>query len=307
MKNLFVSNYSAYGDQIVAKGMIDFLSLYYDKIFILVDWKFVSVIDYLYFNNSKIFSMSYDYFMTSDISNDISGECECMCLLGNIYVTLDDSCLLPSGFVKEDSAVTPIDFLKKNIFNQVYSLRNPIGSKFGFNIPRIENFDMISEFYNKVGFPDEIKYKCFNFFRNKKDENDLIEKLNLPSSYAVVCEYDKTPYGRGNVLDLSTKLAIFDSNNIISRKFIKSNHIVNLHMLSEKYFDLIKLIENAEEVHLIENSLSMLVYFLQLSGRMEKIPINFHTYYRKEESRKDNYKSYMNPKLDNWTFIVDSE
>lgn len=307
MKILFVSNYSAYGDQINVKGMIDFLSLYYDKIFILVSWNFISPIEDLYINNNKVFPMSYDYFVTSDIRNDVPGQYECLCLLNEEYLELDSTFRLSDGQIPMESAVMLKDFLDRDIVSEVYSQKNPIGHKFGFNIPRIKNSDMISEFYNKLGFPDEIKYKCFNFFRNEEDENNLIKKLNLPSSYAVVCEYDKHPNQQGNVLNLSTKLAIFDSNNTISRKFIKSDYIVNLHMLSEKYFDLIKLIENAEEVHLIENSLSMLVYFLQLSGRMEKIPINFHTYYRKEESRKDNYKSYMNPKLDNWTFIVDSE
>lgn len=285
MKNLFVSNYSAYGDQIVAKGMIDFLSLYYDKIFILVDWKFVSVIDYLYFNNSKIFSMSYDYFMTSDISNDISGECECMCLLGNIYVTLDDSCLLPSGFVKEDSAVTPIDFLKKNIFNQVYSLRNPIGSKFGFNLSKCKNLYVESGIYNMLGFPDEIKYKCFNFFRRESDEHDLLKKVNPSLEYSIICEYE---------------------NNLINRKYVSyQNKIINLHNLSSNYFDVIKLIENATEIHLINNSISLLVYLLQISGRMKLVPIKLHSYARTDKLSFNFYEQYnfLNPKLNNWQFI----
>lgn len=32
MKILFISTYSAYGDQIAVNGMVNFLSLYYDKI-----------------------------------------------------------------------------------------------------------------------------------------------------------------------------------------------------------------------------------------------------------------------------------
>jgi len=287
VKTLFVSNYSAYGDQIAVSGMINFLSFYYDKIFILVSWDFVSVVDYLYRENDKVQPMSYDYFMFTDIASTFPGYFECMCLLGEDYFSLDESCLSSSGELIADVAVTVPDFVNKNICEEVYSQKNPIGSKFGFSVPRNKNLDMVSEFYNKMGFPDELKYKCFNFQRSTTDEERLAKSLSLADSYAVVCEY-------GN------------DTNIISRKFVKSNSIVNIHMLSEKYFDVVKVIENAKEVHLIENSFAMLIYFLQLSGKMKRVPINFHAYYRKEHDRKLNYQVYMKPKLDNWTFIFDS-
>lgn len=306
MKILFVSNYSAYGDQIATNGMINFLSLHYDKICILVNWNFAPVVEQLYFSNDKVMVMSFDYFMFNDIRNEFSGDIDCMCLLSEEYLSLNDTCRLSPWELASDAAITIPDFLEKNISSEVYSQINPIGFKFGFDIVRDKNLDMVSEFYNKMGFPDEMKYKSFYFSRFEKDENNLLERLNLPSQYAVVCEYDKQIDENFQTLDISTKNATFGRENIICRKFITSKYVVNLHMLSKKYFDVVKLIENAQEVHLIENSFAMFIYFLQLSGRMKKVPIIFHAYYRKESHRKNNYKVYMKPKLDNWTFIFDS-
>lgn len=306
MKTLFISTYSAHGDQIAINGMVNFLSLYYDKIYILVSWMFVPTIEYLYSEINNVYPMSYDYFMLDvNFPNDKFPNPEFLCLLGDEYI--DQTCVNKIGKIVDDSAVTIKDIIYlKNISNNfIYSSKNPIGKKFGFNIPKIEKLDMVSDFYNKVGLPTEIKYKCFNFNRSSKDEDELIKKINPPDSYAIVCEYTKVPNKEFNVLDLSSKVSNFHDKNYINRKYIKSKFIINIHMLSEKYFDIIKLVENAEEVHLIENSFSMLIYFLQLSGRMKKIPINFHTYYRKEEQRRDNYKVYIKPKLDNWNLIYE--
>lgn len=304
MKILFISTYSAYGDQIAINGMVNFLSLYYDKIIMLVHWNFLSVIEHLYSSNDKVFSMSYDYFMFNDIFGESYDELDCMCLLGSDYI--DNTCKgKEPNSVYDDSTVTVPDFHSKNIFTEVYSQKNPIGHKFGFNVQRLNDLDMVSEFYNKMGFPDEMKYKCFDFSRLENDENTLIEDLNLPDSYAVVCEYDKPPGLGDTVLNHISNISDYNQSNIISRKYIISNNIINIHMLSKKYFDIVKLIENAQEVHLIENSFSMFIYFLQITNRMKKVPINFHCYCRKENWRKSNYKVYMKPKLDNWNFIFE--
>lgn len=307
MKTLFVSNYSAYGDHFSVNGMINFLSFYYDKIFILSDWKFCPKIEFLYKSNDKVQLMAYDYFMFTDISQTFFdfGTLESMCLLGSDYDSLDSTCIGPEGKIWGDSAVTSSDFNAKNVFSEIYNEKNPIGNKLGFNIPKKERSDLISHFYNNLGLPDEIKYKCFNFNRSYEDENKLIEKINPPDSYAVVCEYDKISDENILIFNAGLKNAMFDKTNIIKRKYIDCDNIINIHMISKKYFDIIKLIENAKEVHLIENSITMMVYFLQLSGRMKRVPINLHVYYRKENYRKTYYETYMRPKLYNWNFIFE--
>jgi hypothetical protein len=299
MKVLYVSTYYAHGDLLSTNGLMNFLSLHYDLIFILAHWDFISVIEDMHSGNNKIKSMSYDYFMLlADLQESHKfDEVEFLYL----YNEEMDTCLKTQTSVFADCNITISDFLSKNISNIVYDKNNTIGKKLGFNISKVENLDLTSSYYNRTGLPTEIKFTNFNFGRFYDDENTLYNSLNLPSEYAVICEYNNIPE-KNNGFSIRHPGNI-EHYNEINRQYIKSDKLINLHLLSKKYFDVVKVIENASEVHLIENSFSLLVYFLQMTGRMKKIPINFHSYVRKEEARKEFIKMYLNPKLDNWNFI----
>ena len=65
---------------------------------------------------------------------------------------------------------------------------------------------------------------------------------------------------------------------------------------------LIKLIENAEEIHLFENSSALMIYFLQISNNFNyknKIYMHFYARFR-SQNINDVYKY---PILNNWEFI----
>lgn len=299
MKILYVSTYYAHGDLISTNGLINFLSLHYDLIFILTHWNFINVVEDMYRNNPKIKPMSFDYFMIYADFSQLHKDDDVEFLY--LYSENMKTCRVENSLVFDDCNVTVDDFLSKNISDKVYDENNPIGTKFGFDILKINGLDLTSNFYNRSGLPSEIKFINFNFERFYDDEDKLLNSLNLPPEYAVICEYNKIPEKDDNYSVRHTGNTT--QYEPINRQYIKTDHLINLHLLSEKYFDVVKVIENATEVHLIENSFSLLVYFLQMTGRMKKIPINFHSYVRKEEARKDFIKMYLNPKLDNWNFI----
>lgn len=278
-KKIFIRPYYGYGDWLSLNGMIRFLTLNYDEVNLIIDGTDENFIRNLYRDNHKI---KFLY------------ECQ---------------------FKEEDLIHDQLDLqIYKDIFREgsnIYNKLNPIGKKFGFDTEQIDcncynrlesphNFnkncrdilvDNASSFYVAAGIPKEFRMDRFYYRRNYDSENIFFNSLNLPKKYNVICEYGE---------------------NLIHRKYIKNSDlpIVNLHNLSEKYFDIIKIIENAEEVHLIENSISLLVYHMQFKKLMNPIRINMHTYARREECRRCTNKvsnvyldMFLNPKLENWNFI----
>jgi len=199
--------------------------------------------------------------------------------------------------------------------NNFYDRFNPIGKKFGFDTFELMDecycreespHNLISKcrkqlesnssaFYVAAGIPKEYKMDNFYYQRDFKSEDEFFNSLNLPNEYTVICEY---------------------GDNLIDKKFIenKTIHLININNISPKYFDIIKVIENAKEVHLIENSTSLMVYHLQYKNLMKTVKVNMHTYSRKESIRRCNSSNNSNlyldmflyPKLENWNFIYEN-
>lgn len=308
LKILYVTCYNHHGDHLSVCGMINFLSLYYDKIYLLCHWNFCVVIDDLYRNNHKVRSMSYDYFMLEYCDDSPNKIHDFLFLIYFEHVTskTGSGCLNEFGEFYSPGYVTPYDFKTKKFNGTIYSEKNPIGKKCGFNIQIKNNLDWVSKYYNVHGFPREIVYKNFFFERFYEYEQKLFCKLNLISNhYSVICEYNKIPDFDYNVV--STTMVRYDDyeeyyQSKIDKSYIKNDNVVNIHLLSKKYFDIVKIIENANEVNLIENSFLLFVYLLQMSGKMKKVPINVHCYARKTTP----YKFMdMNIELKNWNFIYE--
>ena len=73
----------------------------------------------------------------------------------------------------------------------------------------------------------------------------------------------------------------------------------NLHSKSQTMIDQIAVIENAKEIHMIDSSYSVLVYFLSFfNEKIRAIPKYLHTLGRKERD----IKIYNNPTPENWHF-----
>jgi hypothetical protein len=101
------------------------------------------------------------------------------------------------------------------------------------------------------------------------------------------------------------------NGGMVERKYVNEECVVNLHRLTNNFMNTMKVIENASDVHLIENSISLFVYHLQHISKMKPVDINLHTYARQEPHRKctspDSDNLYLNmlkcPQLPNWKFI----
>lgn len=286
-KKIFVRQYTGYGDWISLCGLVRFLCSKYDEVNIIIDLFYYDFIKNLYKDENKINLVSLEYFVKYIENNDD-------------YDYLD---LLVSNFSEN---------IKENHFNTI----NQIGVKFGFPFIKINpkwflvdgypanynrNIKKIlennaSSFYASAGIPKEYRVDKFDYVRDHDDENNFFQSLNLPEKYIVVSEYDI---------------------NIINRKYIKNKNlpIININNLSKKYWDIIKVLEKAEEVHLLENSTSLMVYHLQYKNIMEKVPVDFHTYARRDDpGRKCISEEVSNifmdmvmcPKLKNWNFIYEN-
>jgi len=179
-------------------------------------------------------------------------------------------------------------YKNKNCNGNFYDKDNKIGS--------IEDQyvnDNASNFYYKLGLPVSMRIDNFFFNRNYKKEEELFKILNIEKGkYSVICEYNDC---------------------LIKKEYISDDKIINLHRLSNNIFDLLSVIENAKEIHLVENSIALLVYHLQHKKLISDFVVNLHTYSRKENHRLcsgincNNF--YLNmllyPKLEKWNFIYE--
>lgn len=279
---IYFKPYCGYGDWISVNGLVRFLTLKYDEVVLIVgDKEFdfdINFVKNLYKDNSKI---KYTYFDRLDFKNDKSD-----------YLNLE---------------IWEHNQNKKN--SNFYDRYNPIGKKFGFNFTDVDQKcytrlispyrftdeckkileNNATSFYVASGVPKEYRMDYFYYMRDIDSEDKFFNSLNLPKKYIVI------------------------SDSKININYIKNKEldVINVNFLSKNYFDIIKVIENAEEIHLIENSISLLIYHLQYKNLMKNCNINFHTYVRKEDARICSSSErtnlyvdmFMFPKLKTWKFI----
>ena len=167
-----------------------------------------------------------------------------------------------------------------------YSQHNPL---FGSRKPTVDKAEN-TLYYTRHGIDCEVKRDYFYFERKNDLEEEFYNSLSLNEQYSIICEY---------------------GDNTIDRKHVKYDRIINLHNISSTFFDIVKVIENCDDIHLIENSVSLFVYHMQYSNLMERNKIHLHAYGRKESHRKcdgpDCNNPFLNmikcPPLENWEFI----
>lgn len=172
----------------------------------------------------------------------------------------------------------------RHIFNHI----NKIGTFYGLNNTTDVPTDNASNFYINAGIPPSVRLDYFNIDRDIESENLLYDKQITSRGilkYTVICQYDK---------------------NIINTKYITfKENIINLHFISTSCIDILKLVENAEEIHLIENSIALLIYYMQVStGFCSNKTIFVHNYARPKQRQNANYITMvMHPQLPNWVIL----
>lgn len=287
ISKIFITQYVGYGDWLSVSGMARFLTKKYDQVYIIADGGNFGFIQQLYRDNSNI-KVVYSH-EANQIINSGNGQIDILNLK-----TGDKQSLHPN--------------------ENYYNLYRQLGPKLGFKQERVDpNWFQLSGdpckwksgtehilennasgFYVSAGIPKEYRLDYFHYERDVESENKFFDSLNLPEKYVVISEY---------------------SQNLLNKNYIKNKdiHIFNINNTAQNYFDIIKVIENAEEVHLLENSTSLMTYYLQYNKLMSDIEINFHAYGRREPARKCISKDDRNifldmvtcPKLENWNFIYE--
>jgi hypothetical protein len=275
----------SFGDCFSLVGMLNYLTKYYDEIYL-----YISKIDiYIYFDRffknfpeNKI-SVIYDFQRKLDFGN-----------YGDY-----DICDMNSGGWEGASTVY-IDF--PNINPEFYfNDQNPIYSK--LDIPKEDRFEPNIHlpltslevnhkvYYKLIGLNPNIRLDYFDYIRNINREEDikktLLKKYNITDKYVII------------------------NNPFEEKKFVETQYPqINIHEKSECLGDLLSLIEGAESLYLIEGFNVSFLYNCQYKGilRFNK-PVYFHDWMRPRRWEQLNldysWKMFDEPKLDNWTFIFE--
>jgi hypothetical protein len=268
---LIFIGYFAYGDYLSLNGMIHFLLNYYDKIIYYTQNPHIKYLKELY--NDVLNKIE---FYDTDVLNEY--------IKNNNNYNVFNMC--PSF---------EWNTLFKNVVNDdnnYYCCNNKITNLLDIKstIKTTNNCSNSLSFYGNNGFDENILLDMFYFKRNylKEEEyyNDIIKKHNINNEkYIVICELKQ--------------------NNITLNydKFINKNlKIINICYLVDIPLYLIKLLENAEEIHMFENSNLLMIYHLQCSNNFNyKGNIYVHNYARNRGENINNM--YKNPILNNWIFI----
>jgi len=178
--------------------------------------------------------------------------------------------------------VFPFEEIEKKYPNSDFL---PYGGVFAPKISNIEYNDGSSKYFYEVFTTKPIdSIESINSFiidrdydlENKK-YNEIVKNIGL--NYILINE------------DVSR-------NFIINKKIINENlTLFNINNSSQMCFDMIKVIENAKEIHLISTFWSLIIYNLQKKyGLFNNIPIYFHNYVR------NGYYDFLY-RDSNWIFI----
>jgi NDP-sugar pyrophosphorylase family protein len=131
-----------------------------------------------------------------------------------------------------------------------------------------------SLFYSNVGICPDIRLDKFFFIRDHECE------LKSYTDYIIRNDHDG-----------------LDMYGISPHK----KHI-NVHYMCENPFDLLSLMENASEIHMIENSSLLMLYHMEYSGITKvKSPVFVHVYARNRGDKIINM--FKEPQLANWHFL----
>jgi hypothetical protein len=137
-------------------------------------------------------------------------------------------------------------------------------------------------FYNSYNIDLSVRFNYFHVERDTNIENLLYNKVisNINSNKYILKHDDS-------------------SRDIIITKLDSKLPIINLNGISSIMYDTLKIIENAEEIHLIDSSYSIMIYYMQNSYNFIK---NKKIFMHKYARPVNDYTIYNYPKP-NWIFI----
>lgn len=269
--SIYVLVHNAIGDFLTTNGLLRFLSTLYDNVYIASSIislekkpNNILYLKELYKNCKNIQFISFQELLNK------SKTCK---------ITVLNAMLKQNIKLNNNKNINLIDHDNWFKVDDIYKYKD-----IGF-------IDNSSKHYSNCGLDIQIRINYFFYERDYEKEDEYYQKIlrdyNVKNNeYNIICE--------GKQCD--------NVNALIDRKYIKNNYqIINIHLLVDNPLFLIKLLEEANEVHLIENSHSLMVYYMQSKKLMKMKEIHYHIYSRiRHINQKDFYKMVLNPKLDNW-------
>ena len=211
--------------------------------------------------------------------------------------------------IMREDAKELINFYVKNINNLkiLYEDKKNIDENgIQFVINKYNNIDLKSSDFLAIGCHDierkdnfQNKFKNSNIFFVKSFyelyDIQYIERIN---SFNLVRNYELEDDIYNKFIQKNGKQYILYHEVI--EKYYNNIKIINLNQLSTIYFDYIKVLENAIEIHLLDSSWAAICYLLDTKYRLfnyKNIPVYLY-------NKRGYMKMFIEPiKLDNWKII----
>jgi len=171
----------------------------------------------------------------------------------------------------------PKSHIQKINSNNIKKSANSYIKKIKYLDKSDKTFDERISFYTLANINKNILFDFFKIYRNKKSEKIIFNKIVSYKNYAAVHMADE--------MNIYTSLPIILLND-------KSSTII----------DMIKVLENAQEIHIYDSLYGMLVYLLYFSNNLNKNQkIYFHFYARNKIHKFFDMKKIY--KSRNWTVL----
>ena len=148
----------------------------------------------------------------------------------------------------------------------------------------------VESFYTYYNVPYSTRINSFTLDRNHTIEDKVYSEFVHNNSTKYVLYHDDSTNHKNGSYHISTKIQL--------SKHIEGYKYVNLHRLSSTFFDFIKVLENAEELHLIDSVWASLCYQLDAKyGLLSSKAVKLYNMRGQKEM-------FLNPvTLSNWEII----
>lgn len=278
LKNVIFIGWSAYGDQLSYNGMVRFLLNHFETVFLSCD-------SHLHFYVSTLYNdIMHRIILIDDgwVHRVVNENPGIYIINTKVNFQMENGTPKIWGSLGNFSDLVPIDkfIWDKNKISNVLSLDN------FYTENNLEYTDNSSNFYVHVGLNPKIKTENFYYKRNLQLENNVLNEVlsknnvQIGDEYIVICEF---------------------GSHIIKNEYKENKKIVNIDWCTHNPLHLGLIFENASEIHLVENSNSLFLYYCTVTNIIKSKNVNIHIYPR---NRHEYYwKMMMNPQIKSWNFI----
>lgn len=270
-KKATIIHHQGFGDLFTSNPLCNYYSNLYEELIIFVlDESRKIIIDEMYKHKPNIKCV------IPKLINENNFNSSCLiCMQSEKYSCRYDSRFNTHKFI-DYSEWDGYDNIKVGCFKENYELWKTFLHRNMSN-----NISFSHSFYMFDNLDLKVRETEFSVYRNESREN---KKYELLTNKDYIVLHDDSQRGL----------------NINKSKIHSNMHVHQLNGSSQLMIDQIKIIENAKEIHFIDSSYSVLIYFLSLTNeKVKQIPKYFHYY----ANPREGYTIYENPIPKNWQII----